>query len=69
MTKSTKKIQSPGLILLERLDQLRRKLETACDAFDELYSHVYYLQSRHRTRDGVTPIPSSDEDDQLRNNF
>lgn len=47
MTRSTKQAPSPGQILLEHLDQLRRRLESSCDAFDGLYQHVHHLQASH----------------------
>ena len=69
MTRSTKEHLSPGQILLERLDQLRRKLDAACDAFDELYQHVYHLQARHRAKNDAARPAHGPQDDPLKNVF
>ena len=69
MTRSNKKSPSAGQILLERLDHLRRKIEATCDAFDELYQHVYHLQARHRAKNDIAPVASMSEGDQLKTFF
>ncbi len=39
-----------GAEIWQRLEALRRRLEAASAAFDELYAYVYTLKAEHRRR-------------------
>lgn len=69
MSRSTIKTPSQVQIILEHLDRLRRMLDTACDAFDELYQHVYHLQTHGHAKNADVHLGPDLPVDQLTNIF
>lgn len=41
---------SQGAQIWQRIETLHRRLEAACEAFDELYGYVYALKTENRRR-------------------
>ena len=41
---------SQGAQIWQHIETLQRRLEAACDAFDELYGYVYRLKAENRRR-------------------
>ena len=41
---------SQGAQIWTRIETLQRRLEAACDAFDDLYGYVYRLKADNRRR-------------------
>lgn len=39
-----------GAQIWQRIETLQRRLEAACEAFDELYGYVYRLKAENRRR-------------------
>jgi hypothetical protein len=50
MTASNNPRASQGAQIWQRIEVLQRRLEAACEAFDELYGYVHRLKAENRRR-------------------